>query len=153
MLEQSRIEVRAHFNRDVIYRQWTSEQGGVYVPVSKQVPPNPYLSFLPEHDVITPSGKILTLVNPAYMTRQVHEYMARGTNVRGHLTSLKPLQPGNTADAWEKEALLRFKKGETEVSGVSEIDGVPYMRLMRPLEVEEACMQCHAQQGYIIGEF
>lgn len=50
-------EARAVIERDALYRSWGSSHGGVYVPVTPQTPPNPYLSHVPERDIRTPSGK------------------------------------------------------------------------------------------------
>ena len=60
-------EARVAHAKDVIYRRWNSNHGGVYVPVTKQTRPNPYLEH-PERDIKTPSGKPLTLINPAFVT-------------------------------------------------------------------------------------
>ena len=67
----ARSEARIAYNKDLVYRRWNASHGGVYVPVSDQTPPNPYLD-VPEREITTPSGRLLTLVKPAYMTRQVH---------------------------------------------------------------------------------
>jgi hypothetical protein len=66
--EMAIAEARVHFNKDQAIRFWASSHGGVYVPVSDQVPPNPFLSHVPERDIQTPTGKSLTLMNPAYMS-------------------------------------------------------------------------------------
>ncbi|MDZ7760735.1 MAG: diguanylate cyclase [Desulfovermiculus sp.] len=140
------------FEKDVVYRRWGAMHGGVYVPVTKATPPNPYLSHLPDRDVVTTSGKQLTLINPAYMTRQVHELGRQQYGLRGHITSLDPLRPENAADAWETEALLSFQKGAEQATSVETIAGQPYFRLMRPMVTEEKCLKCHAHQGYAIGD-
>ena len=62
-----------NYERDVLYRRWAAGHGGVYVPVTPDTPPTPYLAQLPERDIVTPSGRRLTLLNPAYMTRKVYE--------------------------------------------------------------------------------
>ena len=64
-----------------------------------------------ERDVITPSGRHLTLVNPAYMTRQIYELAQKEHKASGRITSLKPLRPENKADAWETAALQDFERG------------------------------------------
>jgi PAS domain-containing protein len=133
------------------YRRWNAAHGGVYVPVSKDFQPNPYLQVA-ERDVTTPSGRTLTLVNPAYMTRQVHELAVNTGNVHAHITSLKPLNPSNGPDDWEREALLAFVKGEKEASVVLHQDSSHSARLIRPLYVEQSCLKCHEQQGYKIGD-
>lgn len=142
------------FKQDLVYRRWNAGHGGVYVPVTKQTPPSPYLAHIPERDISTPSGKRLTLMNPAYMTRQVHELMQQEKGgVRGHITSLKPIRPENAADAWEASALRRFEKGVSEVSSLETMaDGREYVRFMRPMRVEEPCLKCHATQGYKLGD-
>ncbi|MFQ5462356.1 MAG: PAS domain S-box protein [Phycisphaerae bacterium] len=143
---------RICFEKDVLYRRWAADHGGVYAPITRDTPANPLLAHLPERDLTTPSGRKLTLINPAYMTRQVHELGEGEYGTKGHLTSLIPLRPENKPDAWETEALQAFARGATEVSSVEEMDGEAYMRLMRPLFVEQNCLQCHAQQGYELGD-
>ncbi len=150
--EVARSQARAIHMKDILYRRWTALHGGVYVPVTEEIQPNPYLADLPERDVTTLSGTHLTLINPAYMTRLVSGLQERDSGVRAHITSLKPLRPGNAADSWETEALRAFESGEKEVSSMMELDGKVYMRLMRPLVTKEACLKCHAAQGYDVGD-
>ena len=64
------------YEKDVLYRRWVAMKGGVYAPVSEATPANPYLQ-VPNRDITTTGGLSLTLINPAYMTRQVNE-LARG---------------------------------------------------------------------------
>ncbi|MBM4302324.1 MAG: DUF3365 domain-containing protein [Deltaproteobacteria bacterium] len=141
-----------NYERDVLYRRWASAHGGVYVPVTPDTPPTPYLAKTAERDLITPSGRRLTLINPAYMTRQVYTLAQEAGLPRGHLTSLKPLRPQNAPDSWEKKALEAFEHGAEEVSGVVSIDGQPYMRLMRPFRIDLSCLTCHEEQGYKVGD-
>ena len=153
ILEITRAEARATYEKDTLYRRWATRQGGVYVLVNESSPPSPYLSHAQDRDITTPSGKHLTLVNPAYMTRQVFELADRQNNlVRGHITSLKPIRPENAPDAWESEALRSFERGVKEVSEVQVINGLEYMRLMRPFVTEPGCLKCHASQGYKVGD-
>ena len=141
-----------NYERDVLYRRWAAAHGGVYVPVTPNTPPTPYLSRLPERDIVTPSGRRLTLINPAYMTRQIYELAQKSGLPRGHLTSLKPLRPQNAPDPWEKKALEAFEHGKEEVSEVVSIDGQPSMRLMRPFRIDPSCLTCHEEQGYKVGD-
>ncbi|MFZ3136282.1 MAG: DUF3365 domain-containing protein [Thermodesulfovibrionales bacterium] len=151
-LEEAQIQARATYEKDIVYRRWNAGHGGVYVPVTKETQPNPYLSDVPERDITTPSGKALTLMNPAYMTRQAHELEKRKLGVRGHITSLNPIRPENAPDPWETEALRAFGRGEAEINSVKEIEGKKYMRLMRPLITEKGCLRCHSKQGYHEGD-
>ncbi len=152
ILDMARIEARTSFEKDVFYRKWNAMHGGVYVPVTENTPPNPYLSHVPERDINTLSGRSLTLINPAYMTRQVHELTEGGFKNKGHITSLNPLNPHNAADPWEREALKALHRGATEVSSVIEIKGEAHMRLMRACITEKECLKCHAAQGYKEGD-
>ena len=91
-------------------------------------------------------------MNPAYMTRQVHELGKKQYGLQGHITSLKPLNPGNAPDPWETEALKSFEQGENEFASVEMIEGNPYYRLIRPFITEEGCLKCHAHQDYNVGD-
>jgi len=127
-------------------------QGGVYVPPTDKVPPNPYLAHRPDRDVTATSGKRLTLVNPAYMTRQVHELAKEQYGTRGRITSFNPIRPENAPDAWEAKALRAFETGVKEVVSVEVMGEETYLRLMRPLRTEASCLKCHAAQGYKEGD-
>jgi diguanylate cyclase (GGDEF)-like protein/PAS domain S-box-containing protein len=146
------MHARAYIERDMVYRRWNLARGGLYARIDEKTPPNPYMD-VPDRDLTTVSGLKLTLVNPAYMTRQVHDLIAeQGDGVLGHVTSLDPLRPQNNPDAWERDALQALERGEKEVSGINEIDGIPYLRLMRPLMTEKRCLRCHEHQGYKVGD-
>lgn len=145
-------EARAYFNKDLAFRYWATTHGGVYVSPNDRTPPNPYLSHLPDRDVETTGGKKLTLMNPAYMLRQLMEEYDVLYGVKGRITSLKPLRPENAPDDWQREALKAFEKGENEVSGIVKIGGVPHMRLMAPMITANGCLKCHGIQGYKVGD-
>ena len=134
-----------------ITRDWNASHGGVYVPVTETTGPNPYLVD-PRRDFVTADGTKLTMVNPAYMTRQIAELAQKSEGVRLHLTSLNPIRPGNRADAWEAGALASFETGIKERISFFEQDGQPVHRYMAPLLVKPACMRCHARQGYEVGQ-
>ncbi len=150
-LEAARIQARIAFEKDVLYRRWNAMHGGVYVPVTETTPPNPHLD-VPERDIETPGGRALTKVNPAYMTRQVHELGAEQAGVQGHITSLNPIRLENAADPWETAALKAFENGAAEYASVEVVHGEDHMRLMRPLVTEKGCLKCHAAQGYAEGD-
>lgn len=142
---------KSHFEKDVLFRKWAARHGGVYAPVSDFTKPNPYLK-VPNRDIITPEGKTLTLVNPAYMTRQVHEMMLESGDIRSHITSLRLFNPANKPDEWEEAALKKFKNGVKVVYDIMQYNGKEHLRYMQPLVVEQACMNCHEIQGYKLGE-
>ncbi len=84
--------------------------------VTEHTPPNPYLSHIPERDIETPSGVKLTLLNPAYMLRQIMDDSPNEFGVKGRITSLHPLNPDNAPDDWESEALRAFVSGRGAVA-------------------------------------
>ncbi|MCB1919305.1 MAG: EAL domain-containing protein [Candidatus Competibacteraceae bacterium] len=135
------------YRRDILYRRWVTLHGGVYVPITEHTPPNPYLQ-VPERDFAAPSGKTLTLINPAYMTRQVHELAMAIDGTQAHITSLNPIRPGNAPDAWEQQTLRAFEQGQTEQVSLETLNGASYLRFMRPMITEKNCLKCHAEQGY-----
>jgi PAS domain S-box-containing protein len=151
MLNQGRSEGRMAFLKDLSYRVWNASHGGVYVPVTENTQPNPYLR-VPQRDVTTTNGQKLTLMNPAFMTRQVFTMSAGRYGIRGHITSLNLLNPGNTPDPWEKKALQAFENNPAEITEFLLMDGEPFMRFMRPLVIEDSCLKCHHEQGYKLGD-
>ncbi|MCX6634123.1 MAG: PAS domain S-box protein, partial [Acidobacteria bacterium] len=94
----------------------------------------------------------LTLISPSLMARQIHNLGYSGNGMRGQITSLSPVSPKNQPDDWERNALKRLAAGAAETSEVRDIGGRSYLGLMRPLIVEQDCLQCHAGQGYKAGD-
>ncbi|WP_303906805.1 diguanylate cyclase domain-containing protein [Thiohalomonas denitrificans] len=145
---------RAHLMAEVLesVRLWNARHGGVYAPVSKGTLPNPHLQ-VPDRDLELPSGKSLTLINPAYMTRQIAEILAEGVDgVRMDITSLKPLNPDNKPDPWEAEALKALERGPGSTATFAGSGEGAIFRYMAPLVTEKPCLQCHEHQGYRVGD-
>lgn len=140
------------YYKDLSYRRWSSLRGGVYVPLDAKTPPNPYLAHRPDREITTSGGKVFTLVNPAYMTRMVHELAEMEYGLKGHLTSLRPIRPENAPDAWERKQLEAFEQGVRQHSEVVRQDGKKVLRFMGAYTVETSCLGCHAQQGYHVGD-
>jgi len=140
------------FEKDLTMRRWNADHGGVYVPVTDKTRPNPYLAAVPDRDATTRAGKKLTLINPAYMIRQLYELETGADSMIGHITSLKPLRPENRPDAWETAALQTFEQGRDRFSSIDRLNNKSYFRFMRPLTTEKACLKCHAKQGYREGD-
>jgi diguanylate cyclase (GGDEF)-like protein len=151
-IEAARDDARLALDRDMLHRRWNAAHGGVYVPEDAQTRPNPFLAGLPERDVTTPSGRVLTLINHQAMTLNVDKLAHGQTVAVGHLSSLRPLNPADGPDPWERRALEAFERGTTEVSGIEERDGQSFLRIMRAFRTEETCLRCHAMQGYRVGD-
>lgn len=143
----------ANFNKDQGFRNWGTRHGGVYVPVTEETQPSPYMAHIPERDIETPSGKKLTLMNPAFMVRQLMEDYTNMYGIQGKITGLIVLRPGNEPDDWETKALHKLKKGANEVREFTEVNGKPYLRMMRPMYMKPGCDKCHGHLGFKTGDF
>ena len=141
------------FRMIVLTRQWDAEHGGVYAMVSDKTISNPYLD-VPLRDITLADGRRLTMINPAYMTRQISELAESDPSLRIHLhiTSLNPIRPANQADEWETQALQQFEQGQREAIAFESQSSSNQLRYMAPLLVKPACLSCHAKQGYKEGE-
>ncbi len=131
-------------------RLWAANHGGVYAPVSPANPPNPWLD-VPEKTITTPSGVLLTMINPAYMTRQLNELIGVERDMRVRQTSLDPINPGNQPDSWERETLEGFAASRAERISIVGAGATANFRYMAPLEVREPCIACHVKQNYRLG--
>lgn len=135
-------------------RLWNARHGGLYALVDADTPPNPHLE-VEERDITTPSGRKLTLVNPAYMTRQLADVVDEVAGVQIHITSRKPINPDNAALPWEANALQQFDKHRNikEWSAFHvEDNGRQGFRYIAPLMTQKACLKCHEKQGYKVGD-
>ena len=142
-------KAKSHFDNIVLTRRWSAQYGGVYVEKKAGMVSNPYLI---NPDILDVTGKTYTLKNPALMTREISEIANKGGLFHFHITSLKPLNPGNAPDPFERSSLEAFEKGKIEtVKMLKEGEHTVY-RYMAPLETEQSCLKCHAIQGYKGGE-
>lgn len=134
-------------------RSWNASHGGVWVLKTEDAPSNPYLARLGiPADIQTDSGTTLTLRNHATMTREISEISRTHNGVWFHLTALNYINPINAPDEWERTALKRIDNGETQVTGISTIDGDRSFRVAAGLVVDADCLQCHEDEGYKVGD-
>ena len=139
-----------------ITREWNAHHGGVYVSVTEFTQPNPYLDH-ERRDLVDQYGRSLTLINPAFMTRQISALAHQANGAHFHITSRKPIRPANQPDTWEATALAAFESGAAGEMLAFFADGGgvlagPAHRYMPPLLVKPACLACHAHQGYRVGD-
>jgi hypothetical protein len=149
---QASHQSRTFFEEFLLTRFWNAMHGGVYVAITEETQPNPYLDD-PLRDVTTLEGIKLTKMNPSYMTRQIGQIAAQQGKFRVHITSLNPIRPENKADEWEIKALSAFNTGKKELFEI--IESPPKGRnfkYMAPLYIEETCLNCHGQYGVKVGD-
>ena len=152
IFNNARSQTSAFFEEIEIMRAWNAMHGGVYVKVDKNVYPNQFLD-VPNRDIRIDSLDLnLTLVNPAYMTRLVANVAKLKNKTQFHITSLNPIRPQNKADNWETTMLNSFEQGVKDTMELWQMNGEMVYRYMRPLMVKQACLKCHAKQGYELGD-
>lgn len=137
-----------------IAQEWNSSHNGVYVPVTKTTPVNPYFE-MENREIYMSEGKQLTLMNPAYMTRQLCDLSISLENIKFHLSSPLPINPINAAYEWEQELFEKVAIGDTRAYAWSKTksdDGKTYFRYMSSVWVQESCLDCHLEQGYKVGD-
>ncbi|MCI5222576.1 MAG: DUF3365 domain-containing protein, partial [Candidatus Electrothrix sp. AR4] len=142
----------AAIHKDYIYEIWNAQYGGIYAPVSKNNLPNPHLSHLSDRDAVTREGQELTLINPAHMTRQLHDIEQEMYGVYGHVSSLNAIHPESAPDEWERKALLKFEQGAKDAAELIRRDGKAFIRVMTPTVTRKSCLKCHMEKGNKIGD-
>ena len=142
------IRAKTLLERDLLYRSWGVAKGGFYVRVTESNKPNPHLDFLPDRDIALGNGEILTLMTPSNVTQQAFELSNQSGDTYSKITALKVLNPTNSADEWEIDAIHQFERGAKEVAGVDLLGGKPFVRIMKPFVTEKKCIKCHTEQGY-----
>ena len=146
-------EATAIRDKDMAFRRWGLKHSGVYVPATEKEPPSPFLAHIPDRDIKTADGRLLTLRAPASMVREMMDEYAEQAGVRGRIVGLRYLNPVNAPDAWEKKQLEAFDRGEKdEVWEVADMDGRPHLRYLQSWHMSDGCVRCHGILGYKVGD-
>ncbi len=146
-------EAKANWNKDASFRKWATRHGGMYVEPDERTPPNPALAHLPHRDVVTTDGTKLTLMNPAYMMRQMTHEFEKDYGIKGKITGKLQLNPINKPDDWQLKALNLFESGVSdEIYEQQTIDNKPYLRYMKAMYMTEGCVKCHGILGFKDGD-
>src|SRR3989304_1736106 len=127
--EGARQQARTTFEKDLLYLRWNAFLARDHVPNS----------YAPDRDLTIDAGRASPVAGPATTTDTSHRLRPKEAGIRSHFPSLNLLNPENAPDAWEEQALQAFREGQAEVSAVEQIAGRPYLRLMRPVYVEQDC--------------
>lgn len=107
LLDSAREQASSSIDLIVDAREWNAHYSGVWVIKGPGVESNPFLRVLGvEPDTSTVAGTTLTLRNPAIMTHEISRIAEQNEGVHFRLTSLKPVNPANAPDSWEREALV-----------------------------------------------
>ncbi len=151
LLTQAVRQARMLHKQVLLTRKWVADHNGLFVLMQPGVGPNPFLKV--DTEIVDTSGRHFVKRNPAMVTRELSEYSAREGNFRYRVTTLKPINPANAPDDFERRSLLRFEReGIHEVAEIQKTDQGTVLRYIAPLYVEKSCLECHAQQGYKEGD-
>ena len=150
IIEQLDIQARTLFSQIVLTRKWIADHGGIFIEKYPWKDPSPYLS---DPEIVDVSGKKYIRESPAMVTKELANYARDKGVYLFNITSLKLLNPENTPDAFEQDALVSFENGTaTKFSKVEKIGDAHFYRYIAPLYIEESCLQCHEHQGYRQGD-
>ncbi len=146
--QQMTAQARILFQQILLTRRWIADHDGIFVKKLPGAEPNPYLS---DNEIESRGGDHYLRENPALVTRHLAAYARRSGYYRFNLTSLKPINPANQPDGFEKEALKLFAAGKAdEYSRIKRRNRIMAFRYIAPLYTESACIKCHPD--YRIGE-
>jgi diguanylate cyclase (GGDEF)-like protein len=153
ILQQKNLDLaKAAALSDMAFGIWATTHGGIYISPDQNTPPKSHPTPVPNGDVVTGEGKRLTLIDPTYMPHQVTGENTPLSGIRGRITSLQLANPIDQPDEWEKAALESFLQGAKEATTVTNIDGHPHLRVIRPILMGQDCLKCHATTGVDLGE-
>ncbi len=149
IIRQAENEARAIFHQIVMMRQWIADHGGVFVEKRPGMTTPFYCS---EPEIIDQQGRHYVRETPAMVTKELGKYAREEGLYWFHITSLHLTNPENAPDDFERRALESFEEEDlNEMIVIETIDDLPYLRYISPLYVENACLACHLDQGYDIG--
>ncbi|UCH79687.1 MAG: DUF3365 domain-containing protein [Nitrospiraceae bacterium] len=150
IIEQLDIQAKTLFSQIVLTRRWIADHGGVFVEKFPWKKASPYLS---DSELVDLRGKKYIRESPAMVTKELSKYAREEGAYLFNITSLKLTNPENAPDEFEESALRKFEFGNAkDASKIEEIDSSLFYRYIAPLYVEDACLSCHAHQGYKVGD-
>lgn len=149
--EQERVafeSAKTLFEYINITRLWNTQHAAVYVPITSQTAPNPYI-LSPNRDLKINEQLTLTQVNPAYMIQQIADIALKQSKVHFHFTSLNPINPANQPTQREAALLKEFQAGLSEKGLFITEKGEQYYFYMAPIYLDESCFKCHQRQDLL----
>ncbi|MCL1981047.1 MAG: DUF3365 domain-containing protein [Proteobacteria bacterium] len=149
IIGQAEQQARMLYKQILLTRQWVADHQGLFLVQSPTAQPN---AFLHEPVMTTATGLVLVKRNPAMVTRELSEYAAKTGMGWFRVISLRPVNPANAPDPFERDSLIRFAKGEGERLALERKNGGKVLRYTAPLVTETSCLICHSEHGYHPGE-
>lgn len=141
VMDQVRDQARTLAMQVIMTRQWVADCGGVMVlSESKGAKGTNYFY----DDRMETSRGVYQRFTPSMVTKKLSQYSFNQNLYRFRLASLNPLNPENSPDVFEKNALGRFEnEGLIEISRIDAQGNSEYFQYTVPLYMEKACLDCH----------
>lgn len=150
VIGQAKHQARMLHRQLLLTRQWVSDHQGLFVIKTENAQENPYL-YSPNLETL--EGVTLVKRNPAMVTRELSEYAQTAGYGWFRVTSLKPINPLNEPDDFERASLQRFNKVPIdEYTEIESGENHTTLRYISPLLVKPSCLTCHARHGYKEGD-
>jgi len=150
VIGQAQHQARMLHRQLILTREWVSDHHGLFVIKTDTVRENPFLDY---PNLETRDGITLVMRNPAMVTRELSEYARNAGFGWFRVTSLKPVNPQNTPDDFERASLVRFEHEQLdEYMEIKSDHKSKVLRYIAPLLVKENCLTCHARHGYKTGD-
>ena len=137
-LNQIHAQAEALLSEMILTRNWVASYEGVWT----KTPGSYYLE----------SKDGYYQKSPAMVTKELSLLSNETGDYRFHITSMMLTNPENAPDSFEQEALVHFETDFEPVASLERTGSEPFYRLMIPLEVKASCLECHADQGYQVGD-
>lgn len=110
-------------------------------------------------DIAKERGRIMyemvrqTKINPMLMVNDPDIFKQESIeNISYRVVSSKPMNAQNRADDWEAGELARFSKVSDFAFEERAQGGDPVFRYIRPIFVQQVCLQCHGGEGVKVGD-
>ncbi len=151
VLSQAARQARMLSKQVLMTRKWIADHNGLFIMKAPGVEANPFLTK--EAEIEDVAGRKFVKRNPAMVTRELSEYSSKEGFCRYRVTTLKPINPANAPDPWERKSLVNFERSALEEKvEVTLLGEQQVLRYIAPLYVEKSCLECHAHQGYKEGD-
>ncbi len=145
VLNQARILAR----QVILTRQWVSDCGGIMVLRKSKGAQG--RNFFYDDRIDTKRG-VLQRYTPSMVTKVLSSYSIKENLYQFRLASLNPMNPENRPTPFESEALHRFiHNKDREFYLFFNNDKKQQFHYSVPLYVDQACLDCHKDQGFTKG--
>jgi len=147
---QAKEQARMLHRQILLTRKWVADHNGLFLVRSDDALPNP---FLDTPTIQTLDGQIYVKRNPAMVTRELSEYAMKDGWCSFRVTSIRPINPANRPDKFERQGLIKMQQdGTKEIIAIENAPGGRILRYLAPLTIDKSCLSCHARQGYKFGD-